>query len=701
MSVYLLIPLLPLAAFLLLALGGGRIGAASHKVAIPAVGLSFALSVGALIEVAANGPISVSLYRLMQSGSLVIDLGLYIDQLTVLILPLVTGVSGVVHVYSARYMTGDPRYSRFFAVTALFTFAMVMLVMSNNLLLLYIVWEIMGLCSYLLISHWAERPSACRAATTSFLMNTVAEVGLGFGIILTFAAFGTLDIRQILAQAGEVSGQTVNLLGWAGAEWPVQTVTLITLFLLMGVAGKSAQIPFHVWLPFAMEAPTPVSALTVTMMTVGPFLLVRLSPLVALAPSAMTVMAMVGGATALFAAVVSLTQTDIKRILAYSTISQLGFMILACGVGAFVAAVFHLLAHGCLRVFLFLSTGNVLQAVQTHRSAAAPADLHGGPGARARGPMLLGALTLACIPPFVIFSGPYEQLWTAQHGAPAHIVFWIVGLATVFVTAMYLFRGVTMLFQPGPVAEGSGGAGSARLRPQVFSPSHLLVVAAGVVVASGALAVLWTWFAHFLSPVLGPPGAGSAASAADAFAFRPSAWMMAPLAAAVGGWGAAYALHVNPGRCAPGQSEWGKRLYVLFLNRGYVDELYAAYVVQPTLRWANWLWKTVDLGCIDRVVMGVAWVSVTLGRRLWHVTDVSGIDRVVTGTGRQTMQAAQWLWEHVEMRSAGARVERVPHNTDAPEQPAGSVKPRMLQHHVLVMVFWLIAAIGLFYWLVP
>ena len=280
MSVYVLIPLLPLLAFLTLALGGQWLKGQSHKVAIPAIGVSFGLSVGAFIEVVRNGAISVPLYRFIQSGNLVVDLGLYIDQLTVLLLMLVTGVSSIVHIYSSRYMIGDPRYNRFFAVIALFTFSMVMLVMSSNLLMLFICWEIMGICSYLLISHYAQRQSACHAATKAFLVNAVADVGLGFGIILTFATFGTLDIQQILTQADSMRGHTMNLLGWIGLEYSVHTLTVISLLLLMGAMGKSAQLPFHVWVPFAMEAPTPVSALihAATMVNAGPFLLIRLSP---------------------------------------------------------------------------------------------------------------------------------------------------------------------------------------------------------------------------------------------------------------------------------------------------------------------------------------------------------------------------------------------------------------------------------------
>ena len=295
-------------------------------------------------------------------------------------------------------MIGDPRHSRFFALTALFTAAMTVLVMSRNLLLTFIFWEVMGLCSYLLISHYAERLSAARAATKVFLVNSVADVGLGLGVILTFLAFGTLDIPEILAIAR------------AGGEVSTTAVTVLTLCLFTGAVGKSAQMPAHVWLPFAMEAPTPVSALihAATMVNAGPFLLVRLSPVIVLSQTAMTVIAVIGATTALFAAVVSLTQSDVKRTLAYSTISQLGFMTMLCGVGAFVAAIFHMLAHGFFKGFLFLSTGNVLAA--TERRINHPEHGH----SRAMGGLFAGAFVLSAIPPLLFFSGPYRDLWTSQ-----------------------------------------------------------------------------------------------------------------------------------------------------------------------------------------------------------------------------------------------------------------------------------------------
>jgi NADH-quinone oxidoreductase subunit L len=751
MSIFILIPLLPLFAAFSLTLGGRRWGEYGHRIGIPAIGLSFGLSIWAFLEVLRNGPISISLYRLFQAGSLVVDLSLYIDQLTVLLLLLVTGVSSVVHVYSSRYMIGDPRYNRFFAVIALFTFSMLMLVMSNNLLMLFACWEVMGLCSYLLISHWSQRKAAIQAATKAFLVNAIADVGLGFGIILTFSTFGTLDIQTILSQADSMQDRTMNLLGWIGLEFSVHTLTIIPLFLFLGAMGKSAQVPFHVWLPFAMEAPTPVSALihAATMVNAGPFLLIRLSPLIVLSPMAMTVIAVIGAVTALFAAIVSLTQSDIKKILAYSTISQIGFMIMTCGIGAFVAAAFHLLAHGCLKAFLFLSTGNALQSVQAHGHPQS--DIGHGQQSRQAWSLYVGALVLACIPPFVIFSGPYEYLWTVHHFASAKIGFWVIGLTTVFFTAMYLFRGILLLFQSGPSVRDSASGKSVVIQPQLFSPSHLLgLVVVGVALVS-VLIVLWGWFVQFLAPALGQPvSLLNEQTTSEGI----SLWIMVPLVVAFGGWAFAYFLHIKPRPSFFAQSAWGKTLYVLFLNKLYFDEIYEVYVVQPTLRFSKWLWLTVDLGVIDRFITSIGAVSVSFSRWLWqvvdvkgidrgvvgigghtvsfarwlwyvvdikgidrgvvgigshtasfarwlwHVVDVKGIDRGVVGIGGHTASFARWLWKFFDIQRIEENVEPLGREADATGHMLQRVEPRTLQHHLLGIIIWLVAAIGLFYWLV-
>ena len=722
MSIYLFIPLLPLLAFLILALGGKSLGESSHKVGVPAVGLTVALSIGAFFSVAAGGPISIPIYRLVDVGSLAVDVDLYVDQLTVLLLLLVTAGSFVVHVYSVRYMIGDPKYSRFFALMSLFTFAMVMLVMSNNLLVTYMCWEIMGICSYLLISHWAHRESACRAATKAFLVNAVADVGLGFGVILTLATYGTLDIQEILAAAAGAGGSGINLLAWTGFEWMVESNTLITLCLLVGALGKSAQFPLHVWLPFAMEAPTPISALihAATMVNAGPFLLVRLSPLVMLAPSAMTVIAIVGAVTALFGGLVALTQSDIKRLLAYSTISQIGFMIFACGVGAFVVAIFHLLAHGFLKGFLFLSTGDALWSATAHGHAE---DEEGSGSAKPVAPSLLfGTLLLACIPPLVLFSGTYERMWSAHHLPSAQIAFWVIALGTVFLTAAYTFRAVVSLFQQGLGRPGAAGPGSEVVRPSLFSPPHVLGTGLLTALVGCLLVFLWSRFTAFLVPAIGAQTGGLSQSSGG---FSP--WLVAPFLAAVGGWSVAWYLRRSRGFAAVGHGKWAGTLYVLLLNKLYIDDIYDVCVVKPAIRFSGWLWRQVDLRGVDRLVGGIAGFFRSFSRWLGREVDSRGIDGLVQGIARSLLRLSEWLstvielqaveqtvrqsasgwvslsrwlWRVVDIRGTDQAVQQLGRLKDGTGEALQRIEPRTLQHNLVVVVVWLVLVISLLYWLV-
>jgi NADH-quinone oxidoreductase subunit L len=712
-ALYPLIPLFPLIASVTIALTGRRLGERSRYVGVTAVGLSFGLSIMAFVELVLRGePRTISLYELFRSGSLVVRLDLYVDQLCVLLLLLVTGVSFVVHVYSSRYMIGDARYSRFFALLALFTFAMVALVMSGNLLLIFMCWEIMGICSYLLISHQADRFSAAGAATKVFLVNAVADVGLLFGILLTYVTFDTLDIRQILGLAADMNGQTINVLGWAGLAWHVPVLTLITLLLFTGCMGKSAQVPFHVWLPFAMEAPTPVSALihAATMVNAGPYLLIRFSALIVLAPTAMIVIAVIGGATALLGAAVSLTQTDIKKILAYSTISQIGFMIMTCGLGAFAAAVFHLLAHGFLKAFLFLSTGNQLQpsAGHTHGETTTACS-------RTPKQLVFGALLLACVPPLLLFTGSYESLWTRQHDGITGIAFGVIGLLSVFITAMILFSGVVSIFQPSH---------NENVEPRFFSALHLAGIAASALVMIGFLLSLWRWFVMFLSPEPARPIPPSMGAEPIAYSIPLLVW---PLVAAWAGWAFAYGIHTrrfNLAHLVP--HAWASSIYVLLLNKFYVDEIYGAYLVRPAIRssrwlWrviddhgigrlnrviailavylARWLWRVVDVRGIDRAVVGSGRKSIGLARWLWQIIDVRVIDRAVEGTGSRSISLARWMWEAVDVRRIEKSVEQIGHAADATGHKLQDVEPRTLQHHLLVLIIWLLVAIVFSYWL--
>ena len=700
MGIFVLIPLLPLIASLILALGGRRWGEHSHRIGIPAIVLSFGLSVFAFLEVIRNGPFTVSLYRLFQSGSLSIDLNLFVDQLTVLLLLLVTGVSSIVHVYSSRYMIGDPKYNRFFSVIALFTFSMILLVMSGNLLMLLVSWEVMGLCSYLLISHAAQRPSACRAATKAFLVNAVADVGFSFGIILTFYTFGTLDIQTILAQAEGMQDRTINILGWMGLDFQVYPLALIPFFLFMGAMGKSAQVPFHVWLPFAMEAPTPVSALihAATMVNAGPFLLVRLSPLIVLSPYAMTFIAIIGATTAVFAGIVSLTQSDIKKILAYSTISQIGFMIMTCGLGAFVVAIFHLLAHGCYKAYFFLSTGNALRSVDPGHAHSSN-ERHAPQGGL--GVLHGGALLLALIPPFVLFSGSYGYLWEVTGFAAAAIGFKIIGLITVFVASMYIFRGVSTLFAHGPKtywpASGQHGSETQFIRPRFFNGSILTGLVVATLIVGGVMTWFWTWFANFLSAALTFPGMSQTNTFAEG---GFPIWLLVALGVAVAGWVLAYSMQTQPREQVAGSERKKTRLYVLFWNKFYFDEIYDAYLVNPTIRLAHWLWRIIDMNVVDRFIHSIATYSVLLAQWLWRVVDIKGIDRMVMGIGQQSVGMGNWLWQMVDIRWLEQKVDQVGKQADAAGQILQEAEPRTLQHQLLVMILWLVLATGLLYFMV-
>jgi NADH-quinone oxidoreductase subunit L len=698
MLIFILIPLFPLMASLILALGGRRWAEQSHRIGIPAMGLSFGLSVFAFIEVLSNGPFSISLYRLFQSGSLAIDLSLYVDQLTVLLLLLVTGVSGIVHVYSSRYMIGDPRYNRFFAVIALFTFSMLVLVMSGNLLMLLVSWEVMGICSYLLISHSAQRPSACRAATKAFLVNAVADVGLSFGIILTFFTFGTLDIQTILSQAESMQNHTINILGWFGFDLHIYPVALIPFFLFLGAMGKSAQMPFHVWLPFAMEAPTPVSALihAATMVNAGPFLLVRLSPLIVLSPFTMTFIAIIGATTALFAGIVSLTQSDIKKILAYSTISQIGFMIMTCGLGAFAVAIFHLLAHGCYKAFFFLSTGNALRSVGSGHG-------HGGEQSSFQGMGVLygGALLLACLPPFILFSGPYEYLWSVTGFSSATIGFRIIGLITVFVTSIYLFRSVTSLFVHGPKtywpASGQSALEKPSIRPQFMNGSILSGLLLATLLLGGTLTLFWSWFVSFLAPALTLPGS-SLSEGTGEVGF--GVWLLVSIGVAFAGWAFAYSMQTQPRRQVAGLEHRKTRLYVLFWNKFYFDEIYDAYLVNPTIQLARWLWRNIDMSIIDHAIHSIATYSVLFAQWLWRMVDVKGIDRLVVSIGQRSIGMSRLLWQVVDINWLEHRVSQLGRQADTAGQLFQGAEPRTIQHQLLVMIVWLVLATGLLYILI-
>ena len=603
------IPVLPLLAFLAILLGGHWLRGRSHVVALAAAGISFVLSVAAAVEVVSSGPVHVPLYTWIGSGSLAVRLGLFVDRLTVVMLVMVTAVSGIVQVYSVRYMQGDGGYARFFACVCLFTGSMLMLVMSDNLLMMFVFWEGVGLCSYLLIGFAYERKPACDAAVKAFWVNRIGDFGFLMAILLAWTTFGTLDSVAIMREAGRHAGDTVALFGSPGS---VNTLTLLTMLLLCGALAKSAQLPFHVWLPDAMEAPTPVSALihAATMVTAGVFLVARFAPLFDLAPVTLSVLAFVGAASAFYAAAVSMVQTDIKRVLAYSTMCQLGYMMLACGLGAYGLAIFHLVAHAAFKSLLFLTAGMAIEEVAAHEAL-----MESGRSGRwlpARFWLLwISGVALAAMPPLVLIAGGKELFHLASPAGHGHGIFWALAWGTALMTVVYLLRLVG-------TAELRSGADATPLR--LLSPRALGFVAgtAGVVVLAAVWSPLagWTWFERFMASVLPSPFRGLPPSSAEGTLVLAAVTVAALtlLAAAWGGLRAALRLR---GAAAPGLwDRWGATVYVVVLNRGYVDEIYQAALVRPTLSLARWLSDSFDAGVIDRAVDGFGAAAAGMGERM-------------------------------------------------------------------------------------
>src|SRR5881296_3536997 len=496
---YALIPLLPFAAFLIIGLFGHWIRERAHWIAVPAVAISFLLALYTFADIKNGNPIHVTLYSWIASGAFDVSIGLYIDRLTAAMLLLVTVVSGLVHVYTIGYMHGEPGYARFFAYVALFTFSMLMLVMADNFLQLYVFWEAVGLCSYLLIGHWYERKSACDAATKAFIVNRVGDFGFGLGVMLIFAVFGSLQYDQVFAQAVLLKGQTINLLRPLGGEWPVEVMTVICLLLFAGAVGKSAQVPLHVWLPDAMEGPTPISALihAATMVTAGVFMVARMAPLYNLSAAAMDVVAVTGTATMLLGATIALTQYDIKRVVAWSTVSQLGFMMMACGLGAYAAGIFHLLTHGAFKALLFLGCGSVIIALHHEQ------DMRKMGGLKDKLPVtywtfVIGSLALAGFPFTAGFFSKDEIMVEAWSAGALGKTLAAVALVTAALTAFYSFRLVFVTFW-----------GQSRVDPQhaghLHEPSRTMTVPL-VILAFLSIAVGCPAIPGFLAPAIPGPG---------------------------------------------------------------------------------------------------------------------------------------------------------------------------------------------------
>ena len=431
-----LIAILPLAGFVVTAVVGRRLGKQAHWLPVGAVLAAWLIASAAAYssltgaEPFAEHGYGVHLFEWIPAGGFVVDVGFFIDNLTACLLIVVTTIGLLVHIYSIGYMSHDPGYWRFFAYLNLFMFSMLLLVLADSFLVVFVAWELVGLSSYLLIGFWYRKRSAALAAKKAFIVNRVGDVGFALGIMLIFVNLGTLDIREVIERIGELEGGTI---------------AAISLLIFAGAMGKSAQFPLHVWLPDAMEGPTPVSALihAATMVNAGVYLVARTNPIFAHAPNVLVVVAGIGIFTSILAASIAMTQTDIKRVLAYSTLSQLGYMFAALGVGAWTAAIFHLMTHGFFKGLLFLGSGSVIHAVHEEQ------DMRRMGGLSRKIPityatMLIGSLAIAGIPPLAGFFSKDEIL--GESFKLGFLWVWAIGFVVAGMTAFYMFRLMGLTF---------------------------------------------------------------------------------------------------------------------------------------------------------------------------------------------------------------------------------------------------------------
>jgi NADH-quinone oxidoreductase subunit L len=613
MEMYILIPLLPLIAFLINILFGKFFTKdKAHWVAIAAVAGSFVLALSALYDVAGGKVMNHDVYSWIVSGNFKVTMGFLIDQLSAVMLIVVTSVSLLVHIYSVGYMHGDKGYYRFFSYLSLFTFSMLMLVLGNNLLQLYFGWEAVGLCSYFLIGFWYEKKSASDAGKKAFIVNRFGDFGFGLGVILIFLTLGTLNYTDIFANIGALQGKTIYMMGY-----DVDLITLIALLLFCGAVGKSAQIPLHVWLPDAMEGPTPVSALihAATMVTAGVFMVARFNPIFNLSPAAMAVVALTGAVTSLFAATIALVQNDIKRIIAYSTVSQLGYMFLACGVGAYGAGVFHLYTHAFFKALLFLGAGSVMHAM------SGELDIQKMGGLKKHLPItywtfLIGSLSIAGVPGLAGFFSKDEILWLAYNGGPVGRVVWAIGTIVAALTAFYSFRIIFLAFH------GSFRGTHEQEHHLHESPRSMTVPL--MVLTVGAVAAGWVgipgiigeplgignWIAHFFQPALGHPHV-SASHDEELMVIGIS------IAAAFGGIILSWIFYVLKPEIPKALAANLNSIYTTLWNKYYVDELYDRIIVRP-VKWlaTDILIPVTDGTIIEGIVNGLPKSIGALGERL-------------------------------------------------------------------------------------
>ena len=636
----LLILFLPLVAFTINIFFGKRLPRQGDWVSVGAILITLILSLSLLINMFMNWDPNFSHEATMSwidLGAFKIELGFWVDNITIVMLVVVALISSMTHIFSLEYMKGDIRYNRYYAYLGLFTFSMNGIVLANNLMSLYIFWELVGVSSYLLIGHWFEKHSAADASKKAFLTNRVGDIGFFIGIMLMFTAVGTFNFQELF------TGVSQGMIGGT-------LLTLAGVGLFMGAVGKSSQFPLHIWLPDAMEGPTPVSALmhAATMVAAGVYLTVRLFPL--FSPEALTIIAYVGGFTALFAASIAITQNDIKKVLAYSTVSQLGYMILAVGVGNYVAGFFHLLTHAMFKACLFYGSGSVIHAMHhslhdLHDHDTDPQDMRNMGGFKSKMPitnwtMTIATLAIAGVP---FFSGFLSKdailagtLAFAQHH-PQHFILPVFGFGAAAITAFYMFRLIFMTFHGEPKM------------PKVFEGIHespKVMTFPLVLLAGLSFFIFYTlpyfnpfsdhgWFTELIKATNSvAPGNPTAAEIYEGVHHAHYLAMGLSLAVAALGIGLSYLTYLKQKLSA---ETWANKmgfLYKLSLNKYYFDENYNRFLYQPFLKLSRAV-AYVDWDLYDKYfINGFGRVTNILSRITGRM-DYDGLDQtLVDGVGR-------------------------------------------------------------------
>ena len=631
---------LPLAAFLIQIFYGRRLPRQGDWVSVSAVGITLILSIAMFVAMLLDNDPEFRQeagFTWLDMGSFSIEIGFLVDNITVIMLLIVALISTCSHVFSLKYMEGDIRYSRYFAYLGLFTFSMNGIVLANNLFSMYMFWELVGVSSYLLIGHWFEKDSAADAAKKAFLTNRVGDIGFFIGIMLIYTGIGSFTFSHIFD-------------GVANSMLTGTTLTLAGVGLFMGAMGKSSQFPLHIWLPDAMEGPTPVSALmhAATMVAAGVYMSVRLFPL--FTTDALLVIAYVGGFTAIFAASIAITQNDIKKVLAYSTVSQLGYMILAVGTGVYTVAFFHLLTHAMFKANLFYGSGSVIHAMhhalhEKHDHETDPQDMRNMGGFKEKMPvtywsMLISTLAIAGVP---LFSGFISKdailagtLSFAQHH-PEHFLLPVFGFGAAAITAFYMFRLMFLTFHGEP------------RMPELIDDIHESppeMTGPLVILATLSFFVFYTlpyfnplsshgWFTNLVVPVDAVvPGNLTAHEIEEGAHHAHHLAMYISIGVAAFGILLAWAMYIKKALSAETWSSRAGLLYTLSFNKYYFDENYDKYIYQPTLRLANkvaWIdWELYDKYFINGFGRLTDWASRVTGK-----FDFDGIDQIlVDGTGR-------------------------------------------------------------------